>query len=44
MSTQQTELTEQRRKEPVLYTIWGAKIGYISQLYELKMPDIYTKH
>ena len=43
MSTQQTILTWQRQKEPVLHTIWGAEIGYISQLYELKMLDIYTK-
>lgn len=43
MSTQQTVLTQYRRKEPVLHTIWGTEIGYISQLYELQMLDIYTK-
>ena len=35
MSTHQTILTQKRRKEPVLHTIQGAEIGYISQLYEL---------
>ena len=43
MSTQQTVLMLHSRKEPVLHTIWGTEIGYISQLYELKTPKIYTK-
>ena len=40
MSTQQTVLMLHSRKEPVLHTIWGVEIGYISQLYELKTLDI----
>ena len=43
MSTQQIILTYQRQKEPVLHTIWGAKIGYNPQLYEPKILDAYTK-
>lgn len=30
-------------KAPVLHTNWVVKVGCISQLYELKMPKIYTK-